>query len=90
MIGEFKVRMSSVEYGVDSFGPYGTIEEARAVCARLRMAINLLDDGVRRDVRISFGTRGRRTGGDMSDSWQRARRVGDGQLPSECLYPKPG
>ncbi len=60
MIGEFKVRMSSAEYGVDSFGPYGTIEEARAVCARLRIAINLLDDGVRREVRISFGTRGRR------------------------------
>lgn len=73
MIDEFKVRMSSAEYGVDSFGPYGTIEEARAVCARLRMAINLLDDGVRRDVRISFGTRGRRQGSRCAEA-ARSRR----------------
>lgn len=77
MIGEFKVRMSSVEYGVDTFGPFGTIEEARVVCARLRMAAKVLDDGVRREVRISFYPRGRRAEGGMSDSWQLARRVGD-------------
>lgn len=48
----FIVRVSSDVYGEDEHGPYASLDKAREARARLKLAADLLNDGVDRHYEI--------------------------------------
>ena len=48
----FMVRVSSDVYGVDAHGPYDSLDKAREAKARLKLAADMLNDGVDRHYEI--------------------------------------